>query len=102
MLEIEAKFRVGDFAAIEDRLRSAGARFLEDRRDTDRYYTVPGRDLKKTGEAFRLRRTGSANCLTYKGPRHPGPTKTRTEIEVPFAAGEGAAADLHRILAIAG
>jgi adenylate cyclase class 2 len=97
MLEVEAKFPVADFAAVEERLRAWGARHLGDRTDTDCYYTVPGRDLKQTGEVFRLRRIGEASCVTYKGPRRAGPAKTRPEIEVPLAPGLKPAADLHQI-----
>jgi adenylate cyclase, class 2 len=98
MLEVEAKFRVADFAAVERGLAGLGAAHQQDRTDADCYYTVPGRDLKQTGEVFRLRRMGDASCVTYKGPRRPGPTKTRPEIEVPLASGAQAADDLHRIL----
>lgn len=97
MLEIEAKFPVAEFAAVEQRLQARGARLVADRTDSDCYYTVPGRDLKQAGEAFRLRRIGDDGRVTYKGPRRRGPIKTRTEIEVPLAAGAGPADDLHRI-----
>lgn len=97
MLEIEAKFPVSDFAAVEERLRARGANLVADRTDSDCYYTVPGRDLKQSGEVFRLRRIGDDGRVTYKGPRRPGPTKTRPEVEVPLAPGAGPADDLHRI-----
>jgi adenylate cyclase, class 2 len=98
VLEVEAKFPVAEFATVEQRLRAGGARLIADRTDADCYYTVPGRDLKRTGEVFRLRRTGERSCLTYKGPRRPGPTKTRPEVEVPLAPGDQPAEDLHRVL----
>lgn len=98
MLEVEAKFRVDDFAALERRLAKAGAREAAARRDADHYFNAPDRDFARTDEALRLRRIGPANCVTYKGPKRDAQTKTRTEIEVPLADGEQAAADFSRLL----
>src|SRR5262249_18839245 len=41
-------------------------------------------------------------AVTYKGPRRTGPTKTREEIEVPFAEGAGALGDLRKLFEILG
>ena len=98
MLEIEAKFAVDDYADLEARLRAAGAALVSDQPETDRYYAHPCRSLKQTGEAFRLRRKGEQNCLTYKGPKLAGPVKTRAEVEVGVADGDRAAADTDQLL----
>ena len=45
-----------------------------------------------------MRRIGSANYVTYKGPKRDVQTKTRTEIEVPLAEGDKAAEDFARLL----
>ena len=54
--------------------------------------------MKDSDEAFRLRRIGQSNCLTYKGPKRDTETKTRTEIEVPLGDGNETAADMERML----
>jgi adenylate cyclase class 2 len=66
--------------------------------DADHYLNAPDRDFAKTDEAFRLRRVGPSNCLTYKGPKQPGAVKVRTEIEVPLADGDRVADDMLRLL----
>jgi adenylate cyclase class 2 len=93
MLEIELKFRVADFAPIRETLRGWGSEPGEPHVEADHYHNAPDRDFRTTGEAFRLRRVGVKNRLTYKGPKLAGPTKTRTEIEVPLGDGEQPAAD---------
>lgn len=91
MIEIEQKFAIPDFAAITVRLASLGAVGPDTHIESDEYFNAPDRDFVRTGEAFRLRRIGSANCLTYKGPRRPGPVKVRTELEPPLPDGDDAA-----------
>jgi adenylate cyclase class 2 len=98
MLEVEMKFPVADFAAVEARLAEWGAAETASRRDADHYFNAPDRNFAQTDEALRLRRIGSASFVTYKGPRIDALTKTRTEIEVPLAEGDGAAADFIRLL----
>lgn len=98
MLEIEAKYSVAEFAPIERLLHDWGARFVEDRRDADHYVNAPDRNFAQTDEAFRLRRIGPRNYLTYKGPKIDRDTKTRKEIEVPVADGDMAAEDMLRLL----
>ena len=101
MLEIELKFAVANFTAVEERLRAWQAETLAPIEEADHYFNAPDRDFACTDEAFRLRRIGEVNCITYKGPKHPGPTKTRTEIEIALESGAEAAAkwcDLVRCL----
>lgn len=100
MLEVEVRYRYADAdrATIVARLQAAGAYLSQSRTDIDHYYNPPERELKATDEAFRLRRVGQANCLTYKGPKRDSETKTRTEIEVPLGDGDEVAADMERML----
>jgi adenylate cyclase class 2 len=95
--EVEIKFRDADHDSIARRLAGLGAPAGEAVAQEDVYLAHPGRDFAATGEAFRLRRDGAANRLTYKGPRHAGPTKTREEVEVAFAEGPGAWASMERL-----
>jgi len=98
MLEIEVKFRVDDFAALEARLKEWQAEACAERQDADAYFQAPHRDFAKTDEAFRLRRIGSASFITYKGPKIDAATKTRLEIEVPLAEGVQPAEDFEKLV----
>jgi adenylate cyclase class 2 len=98
MLEIEVKYLAPNRPALEGKLSALGARQLEEHQEADHYFNAPDRDFRKTDEAFRIRRIGAKNFVTYKGPRQEGPTKTRPEIEVPLAEGDAVANDLARLL----
>jgi adenylate cyclase class 2 len=99
-LEIEMKFPAADFSALKDKLRGRGARRAQIKplKEEDRYFNAPDRDFAKTDEALRLRRIGTANFVTYKGPKRDAQTKTRTEIEVSLAKGKEGADDFCRLL----
>jgi adenylate cyclase class 2 len=99
MLEIEQKFANADFAGLEKRLAQWNARLGEEHIEADHYFNAPDRDFARTDEAFRLRRVGSANFLTYKGPKQPGTVKVRTELEIPLRDGEEAAGQFVQLLA---
>lgn len=98
MLEVEVKYRNADRAATVATLLDWGARLVRDCLEVDLYFQAPDRDLKATDEAFRLRRVGTKNYLTYKGPKRDTETKTRAEIEAPLADGDSAATDAERLL----
>jgi adenylate cyclase class 2 len=91
MLEIEMKFAVPDFGPVQKMLESWQARPEPPIDEADHYFNAPDRDFSRTDEAMRLRRIGERNLITYKGPKQPGPAKTRTEIEVPLERGDAAA-----------
>jgi adenylate cyclase class 2 len=96
--EVELKFPVDDLDELRRRLAERGASGGVPVEQADLYLRHPGRDFAATNEAFRLRRVGDANALTYKGPKLDGPTKTREEIEVRFASGPEPAAAMSRLL----
>jgi adenylate cyclase class 2 len=98
MLEVEMKFPVSDFAALERQLAALGIQDVQARQEVDHYFNAPERDFARTDEALRLRRIGPANFVTYKGPKRDAHTKTRTEIEVPLAEGDAAADACAQIL----
>jgi adenylate cyclase, class 2 len=83
--EVEQKFPVGDFAAVESKLSAAGAVVSAPLEELDTYYAHPSRDFGETDEALRIRRVGSESWITYKGPKVDATTKTRREIELPLA-----------------
>jgi adenylate cyclase class 2 len=98
MVEVEQKFRRVDFVALEQRLRAIGAVESERRAEADHYFNAPDRDFAQTDEALRIRRVGTANFVTYKGPKRDLQTKTRTEIELPLGDGNNAAEEFARLL----
>lgn len=102
MLEVEVKYQNADRTAAVATLLDWGATLTQDRTDIDLYFQAPDRDLKVSDEAFRLRRIGAKNCLTYKGPRRDTETKTRPEIEVPLGDGDQTATDIERLLVALG
>jgi adenylate cyclase class 2 len=75
---------------LVQRLSERGAARCAEIDQEDTYLSHPARDFAVTNEAFRIRRSGIENLVTYKGPRQSGPTKTREEIEIRFADGEEA------------
>lgn len=95
--EVEIKYRVPDHDALVRRLVELGAAPGPLIEQEDAYLAHPGRNFAKSDEALRLRRVGSRNRITYKGPKRGGPTKTREEIEVPFADGIEALATMTRV-----
>jgi adenylate cyclase class 2 len=98
MLEIEQKFAVADFADLEGRLAALGATDFLTLLEEDHYHNAPDRDFEQTGEAFRLRRVGSANYLTYKGPRRDPAVKIRPELEIALRDGDSAADEMRQLL----
>src|SRR5438105_5568245 len=98
MLEIEMKFPVTGFLGLEPLLCDQGAHEKEALEEADHYFNAPDRDFARTDEALRLRRIGSGNFVTYKGPKRDLLTKTRTEIEVPLAEGDAAGSGFLQIL----
>jgi adenylate cyclase class 2 len=85
--EIEVKYRSVDHARLVPLLNQLGAELKSDDEQEDSYLNHPARDFAQSHEAFRIRRIGVQNRITYKGPRRPGPTKTREEIEIGFTEG---------------
>ncbi len=96
--EIEVKYRAVDHDQLVQRLAQMGAVTGEAVEHEDIYLSHPARDFAWTGEAFRIRRLGQENRITYKGPRRSGPTKTREEIEIAVAAGPNEFRRLLRLL----
>jgi adenylate cyclase, class 2 len=72
VLEVEAKLRCADLAAIRERLRHLGARAQPLQIQEDTFFQHPQRDFQASDEALRLRKVAGGYELTYKGPRQPG------------------------------
>lgn len=97
--EIEMKFRLAGVDQLAARLAALGASPSPAVVERDLYWNHPARDFAQTGEAFRIRRVGDSNRVTYKGPRRAGPAKIREEIEIPFADGAATFDQLQDLLA---
>jgi adenylate cyclase class 2 len=95
--EVEQKFRTDDHDGVAARLAGLGAEPGAPVGQEDTYLAHPARDFAQTNEALRIRRVGRSNAVTYKGPRHAGPTKTREEVQIPFALGAEALAGMRRL-----
>jgi adenylate cyclase class 2 len=95
--EVEVKYRAVDHDRLVRELARLGAEGLGSVDQEDTYLNHPSRDFAVTNEAFRVRRIGGENRITYKGPKHEGPTKTREEIEISFADGPEEFANLVRL-----
>src|ERR1700733_2313489 len=91
MLEIEQKYARPDFDSIVKKLLGWGVKGPVIHEESDHYFNAPDRDYARTGEAFRLRRIGSHNFFTYKGPKRRAAVKIRTELEIPLPDGDEAA-----------
>jgi adenylate cyclase, class 2 len=88
-MEVEQKFPVPGFQAVDAQLASLGAKPSASKTEIDVYYRHPARDFAATDEALRIRRAGETNSLTYKGPKIDLTTKTRREIDLPLPPGTG-------------
>jgi adenylate cyclase, class 2 len=95
--EVEVKYRMVDHDRLELLLAERGADRQPEITHEDIYLSHPSRDFTVSNEAFRIRRIGTENRITYKGPRLRGPTKTREEIELTVAPGEIAFNQLLRL-----
>ena len=85
-IETEAKVRVESFREIRRRLLELGATRIGVTLQRNDLYDKPGRDLAESGCRLRLRTVrsadGGAPVLTFKGPKLPGPFKSRKELEI--------------------
>ena len=88
-LEVEAKARCGNLAAVEANLAKMGAVLEANKTERDEYWAHPARDFGETDEALRLRVTTADDGggwsraeLTYKGAKIDPDTKTRAEENV--------------------
>ena len=97
MYEVESKVRA-DHAPVEAALEDAGATQSGVVEQVDVYFDAPHRDFAARDEALRLRTEstpdGTADILTYKGPRLEGPSKARSEHETSVGDPEAVRATL--------
>lgn len=81
--EVEIKLKVAGAAAARRLLRKAGLRVHRPRVFEDNIvFDTADLALRQAGQLLRLRQTGRAILLTYKGPAAPGKHKSREELEI--------------------
>ena len=108
-VEIEAKLKVADLDVVRNRLKQAAAEYAGDRLEINTFFDTDDRTLLAGDRGLRVRQNrekdGSAETVTvtYKGPRQPGPMKSRDEIELDVAKASDAihlfdALGYHRVL----
>ncbi len=86
-LEIEAKMRLTDRAAIEQQLEQLGAERGPTILEQNTYFDTDRHELKSTDQGLRIRVEQHDGkpfraTMTHKGPRAHGQLKSRTETEV--------------------
>ena len=87
-VEIEAKIKVEDHAAVRAKLEASGAKFVRDHFETNVIFDTEDRSLLAVDKGLRVRsakdtKTGEEVCtVTYKGPRKHGAMKSREESEM--------------------
>lgn len=82
-VETEIKIRVDKPAAVRKKLRDLGYEVHAPRVfESNTVFDTVDKQLRSNGELLRLRRTGRAGLVTYKGiANNGGPHKSREEIE---------------------
>ncbi len=96
--EVEVKYKLDNVDEFRRILQKHQAEFVNTVEQEDIYLSHPCRDFGKTDEAFRIRRIGSENRLTYKGPLVDQETKTRQEIELIFGTGTDSAIQMQTLM----
>jgi adenylate cyclase class 2 len=95
-IEIEAKMKVDDHAAIRERLHECAAEHVGEFLEINSFFDTEDRSLLAADEGLRLRQrrdlatNDEAFILTFKGPRQHGPLKSREEIELTVGSGHDA------------
>ena len=97
-VELEAKMSVEAFDPVRAKLREVGATRAGEHFEVNTFFDTPSRALAEAKYGLRLRvqrdaATGAERSfVTWKGRQHPGPLKSREEVE--FEASPGDAAGL--------
>lgn len=102
-VEIEAKMSVDSHDAVRARLRECGARPAGSHFEVNTFFDTDDRSLLAADEGLRLRlqrddATGKErHIITWKGPRQPGPLKSREELELEVDGADAAVRLLERL-----
>ncbi|MEK7451018.1 MAG: class IV adenylate cyclase [Patescibacteria group bacterium] len=78
LFEVQAKFKEVD---MKERLRKAGAEFLNQIHQEDLYIIPKDKDIRASGELVRIRRQDGKIYFAYKGPKTIGDVRIRPKFE---------------------
>lgn len=87
MIEVEIKLPIKERPVIGSRLQEQGFIPGDLVKESDTYFTSKERDIRKRGEAFRIRRTENKTSgetsavITFKGQKTDSVSMTRKELE---------------------
>src|SRR5215207_461186 len=102
-VEIEAKMSVDSHDPVRARLREVGARSAGSHFEVNTFFDTEDRSLLAADEGLRVRlqrddATGEVrHIITWKGPRQPGPLKSREELELEVDGADAAARLLEKL-----
>src|SRR3954452_17985749 len=102
-VELEAKLSVESFDPVRVRLREAGATRVGDHFEVNTFFDTPSRTLTQAKHALglRLQRDGATgglpSVITWKARQHPGPLKSREELEFEASSRDAAAVLFERL-----
>ena len=102
-VEIEAKMKVDSFDPVRAKLRDARASGPNEHFEVNTFFDTEDRSLMAADEGLRLRRDRDVaagtekNIITFKGPRQPGPLKSREEVELDVSDSAAAVQLLERL-----
>lgn len=94
MIEVEYKYAVNSVETLQSELERLNAKFIESVHQEDLYFDHFLDDFREKDIAFRIRKSGAASWLTYKGPNQDAVGKIRDEHEVQLENAQ--AADIMR------
>src|SRR3954451_20722409 len=95
--------RVDSFDPVRLRLRDAGASGPNEHFEVNTFFDTEDRSLLAADEGLRLRRDrdvgadAEKHVITFKGPRQPGPLKSREEVELDVSESASAVQLLERL-----
>jgi adenylate cyclase class 2 len=102
-VEIEAKMKVSDHAAIRKRLEETAAEFKSSVLETNTFFDTEDRSMLAKDQGLRLRHmkdlktSEEKSIITFKGPRLYGVLKNREEHELVVASAKDATALLEAV-----
>ncbi len=87
-VELEAKMKVADANSVRQRVIDAGGKVLGEFAELNVFFDTEDRLLLAADKGLRIRKNRDVKngtdsiIITFKGPRHPGPLKSREETEL--------------------
>src|SRR5438045_2167346 len=90
-IEIEAKMKVDDLSQVRSRIIAVGGTLVGEVLEQNVFFDTLDRKLLSSDKGLRIRKNHNVSTcedsviMTFKGPKHEGPLKSRDEYEVEVA-----------------